>query len=278
MPAFELTLEDGVAHLRFTRPEAANAMGREFWGRFGPAIRELDAGGAARALVISGEGRHFCAGMDLEAFAGGVLTTATPSERQAFPMIVRELQDTLTALEEARFPVIAAVQGACVGGGVDLIAACDLRVAAADAYFRVEEINIGMMADIGSLQRLPKLMPEGVVKELAFLGRTLSAERAVAVGFVTERCDDAETALAAAIEAAREIAGKAPLAVAGSKAAIHYARDHSVAEGLEWAQWAQAALWSPEDIQQAIMTRASRSPGRFAPLSPKPRFAAEPGR
>lgn len=270
--AFELTVEDGLAHLRFTRPDAANAMGADFWGRFGPTVRELDAAGAARALVISGEGKHFCAGMDLEAFAGGVLTTESPSEREAFPMIVRDLQDVLSSLEDARFPVIAAVQGACLGGGVDLIAACDLRIAAESAYFRVEETNIGMMADIGSLQRLPKLMPEGVVKELAYLGRTLSAERAAAVGFVNEVRPSAEAALDAALAAAREICGKAPLAVAGTKAAITYARDHSVAEGLAWAQWAQAALWNPSDIQKAIAARVTKQPAEFAPLKPRPRF------
>jgi len=269
MPAFEVTRDGSVVHLRFTRPEASNAMDMDFWRSFGPALKALDATGEVRALVLSGEGKNFCAGMDISVFSGGaILNTDKASDRQAFHQTARELQDTLTTLEKVRFPVIAAIQGACVGGGLDLISACDIRLASADAYFRIEEINIGMMADIGSLQRLPKLMPEGVVRELAYTGTTLKADRAERLGLVNAVHPDADAVLTAALDMARTIATKAPLAVSGSKAALNHARDHTVAEGLEWIAVMQGSLWSPADVMAAIQARMARTEGEFAPLAP----------
>lgn len=269
MSAFLITRDGPVAHLRLNRPEASNALDMAFWRDFGPALRTLDAGGDVRALVLSGEGRNFCAGMDISVFAGGaILETGTAAQRQAFHDTARNLQATLTQLERVRFPVIAAVHGACVGGGLDMIAACDLRLASADAYFRVEEINIGMMADIGSLQRLPRLLPEAVVRELAYLGTSLSAERAERLGFVNAVHADADAVVAAALETARAIAAKAPLAVSGSKAALNYARDHTVAEGLEWVAIMQGSLWNTADVMTAIQSRRSGRPADFADLAP----------
>lgn len=256
MPAFTLSQSGGIAHLRFTHPQTSNAMGADFWADFRPAIDALSQSGAVRALVISAEGKNFCSGMDISMFASGIPATGTPTAREAFPPFIRQLQDTLSCLEAARFPVIAAIQGACIGGGLDLASACDIRITAKDAYFRIEETNIGMMADIGSLQRLPRLMPEGVVRELAYLGSTLSAARGHAVGFVNAVEPDAEAALKAAMATANRIAAKAPLAVAGTKAAITYARDHSTADALNWASTMQTLLWNPEDIQKAVMARA----------------------
>lgn len=269
MPSFEITRDGPVAHLRLTRPEASNALDMDFWRRFGPELKALDATGQVRALVLSGDGKNFCAGMDISVFSGGaILSTDKASDRQAFHQTARDLQETLTTLEKVRFPVIAAIQGACVGGGLDLIAACDIRLASQDAYFRIEEINIGMMADIGSLQRLPKLMPEGVVRELAYTGSTLTAARAERLGVVNAVLPDAEAVLAAAFDMARRIATKAPLAVSGSKAALNHARDHTVAEGLEWIAVMQGSLWSPADVMAAIQARMARAEGEFAPLSP----------
>ncbi len=269
MSAFEIIRDGAVAHLRFTRPEASNAMNMDFWRRFGPELRALDATGEIRALIISGEGRNFCAGMDISIFSdGAILNAEKAADRQAFHQTARELQDTLSTLEKVRFPVIAAIQGACVGGGLDLIAACDIRLASADAYFRIEEINIGMMADIGSLQRLPTLMPQGAVRELAFTGATLKADRAERLGLVNAIHADAEAVLAAAFDMARSIASKAPLAISGSKAALNHARDHTVAEGLEWIAVMQGSLWSPADVMAAIQARMSRTEGEFASLAP----------
>lgn len=274
MAAFTLTQENGIAHLRFCRPQVSNAMGAEFWADFLPAITALDETGETRALVISAEGKHFCSGMDLMAFAGGVPPTDTPENRVAFPHLIAHLQAVLGALEAARFPVIAAIQGACIGGGLDLAAACDLRLTSADAYFRIEETNIGMMADLGSLQRLPKLMPEAMVREMAYLGTTIGAERAHATGFTMAVEPDAEAALAAAMQAADRIASKAPLTVSASKAAINYARDHTTADGLAWAGMMQSMIWNPLDIQKAMTARATRAPAEFDNLAAYPHLKA----
>ena len=269
MPSFEITCDGPVAHLRLTRPEASNALDMDFWRRFGPELKALDATGDVRALVLSGEGRNFCAGMDISVFSGGaILNTDKAGDRQAFHQTARDLQETLTTLEKVRFPVIAAIQGACVGGGLDLIAACDIRLASQDAYFRIEEINIGMMADIGSLQRLPKLMPEGVVRELAYTGTKLTVDRAERLGMINAVLPDAEAVVTAALDMAKRIATKAPLAISGSKAALNHARDHTVAEGLEWIAVMQGSLWSPADVMAAIQARMTRTEGEFAPLSP----------
>jgi enoyl-CoA hydratase len=269
---FRITRDGAVARLRLSRPEASNALDMRFWRGLGPALKDLDAGGDVRALVLSGEGRNFCAGMDVSVFSGGaILGTDTAAERQAFHQAARDLQDALSVLERVRFPVIAAVQGACVGAGLDMIAACDLRLAAEGAYFRIEEINIGMMADVGSLQRLPRLLPEGVVRELAYLGTSLTADRAERLGFVNAVLPDADAVLAAALEMAHGIAAKAPLAISGSKAAITYARDHTVADGLEWAAVMQGSIWNTADILGAIQARATKGTPAFADLSPLPR-------
>ncbi len=269
MTAFEITRDGPVAHLRLTRPEASNALDIDFWRTFGPALKALDRDGDVRALVLSGEGRNFCAGMDISVFSSGAILPAdTAAQRQAFHQAARDLQDALSTLERVRFPVIAAVQGACVGAGLDMVAACDIRLASADAYFRIEEINIGMMADVGSLQRLPKILSEGVVRELAYTGSSLTADRAERLGFVGAVAPDAGAVREAAFEMARAIASKAPLAVSGSKAAITYARDHTVAEGLEWVAVMQGSLWNAADILAAIQARRSGELAAFSPLAP----------
>jgi enoyl-CoA hydratase len=262
---FQVSRDGAVAHLRFTRPQTANAMSPAFWAQFPLAVQALDAEGAIRALVISGEGRHFCSGMDISAFQGEALRPdAGPAQREAFVQIVRRLQDALSSLSRARFPVIAAIQGACIGGGLDLVSACDLRFAAEDAYFRIEEINIGMMADVGSLQRLPHLLPDALLRQMAFCGLTLRAPQAAAVGFVNGVAADP---IAAALAAAADIAARAPLAVTASKRAIDFAREHTVAESLEHVALLQSAVWSTQDVLEAIAARAAKRAGAFGPLA-----------
>jgi enoyl-CoA hydratase len=266
---FDIDLERGVAYLQLTRSHAANSLTPEFWRNLGPAIEALDRAGETRALVISGVGKHFCAGMDLQVFASGdVFATDSAKQREAFLHVVRDLQNTLAVLERARFPVIAAIQGACVGGGLELAAVCDLRVASADAFFRIEEINIGMMADLGALQRLPRLLPTSVVKAMAFMGDTLTAQQALTFGFVNHVEEAPDAALAHAKAMADRIASKAPLAIAGSKAALRYARDHSVDEGLEWAAMMQGLIWHPAEIDAAIQSKRAGAEASFSGLAP----------
>lgn len=265
---FDLSEEGGVARLTFSRPHKRNAMSPSFWTDLPKVVRALSDGGETRALVIDAQGPHFCAGMDVAVFAGGGFATDTPARREAFARAAHPLQDALTVLEEARFPVICAIQGGCIGGAVDMVCAADLRFASTDAVFRIEEINIGMMADVGTLQRMPKLIPEAVVRELAYTGDTLDAARALAVGFVNGLEPTHEAVVERALAVARRIAEKPPLAVTASKMAITYSRDHSVADSLRYALTLQGAVWSPQDIGEAMTARAERRTGVYAPLAP----------
>ena len=264
MTSFTIEEIAGVAHLRLSRPEAANALTMPFWSAFPEAIRALDRAGATRALVISGEGKHFCAGMDVSVFQGQSLKPdASAAARERFMHEVRRLQQAFTVLAEARFPVIAAIQGACLGAGLDMASACDMRFASPDAYFRIEEINIGMMADVGSLQRLPHLLPDALLRQMAFCGTTLDAARALSLGFVNAVEADVTRA---ALDAAAAVAARAPLAVGASKRALNYAREHTVAESLEHVAMLQAAVWHSPDIIEAMRSRVEKSAGAFLML------------
>lgn len=267
---FEISLQHGVAHLRLSRPERRNAMTLAFWRELPLAVRELDASGTVRALVISSSGPHFTAGMDLAVFQGAeALGTATVDARARFRAKLEELQRSFGALAEARFPVIAAVQGGCIGGGVDMVTACCLRYATRDAWFVIQEINIGMMADVGTFNRLPKQLPEAVVRELGYTGDRLPAERAERLGFVNGLFDDHETLVAGALEVARRIAAKAPVAVAATKRMISYARDHGVAESFEYLNALQPGIFSIEDIRRSVAAARSGAAPEYADLPPK---------
>ncbi len=263
---FRVAVADGVGRLTLSRPEKRNAMSPSFWRDLPRAVQRLSDDGGVRVLVIDAEGPHFTAGMDVSVFAGGGLQTDAPHQRVGFMRTLSHLQDTFTALEEARFPVIAAVQGACIGAGVDMTTACDIRFASADAYFRIEEINIGMMADVGTLQRIGKIVGEGVAREMAYTGDALSAERAERTGLVNTVFPDHQALIAGALDCAAKIAAKPPLAIAGSKLALNYAREHAVADSLRHAQSLQAAIWSTDEIMEAIGSRSEKRKGAFTDL------------
>lgn len=270
MPGYALTIDAGIAHLVLTRPNAGNALSAGFWNALAPEISALDRSGEVRAMVLSSDGPNFCAGMDLSEFASGIPDPDSPGARESFYHLAVSLQETFTCLERARFPVIAAIQGACLGAGLELAAACDLRYATRDAYFRIEEINTGIMADVGALQRLPKILPEPVVKEMAFLGGTLHAQEAVRHGFVARLANTPDAMIELAMTAADQVRKKAPVAIAGTKAALRWARDHSVADSLEWSARTQSALWSTHDISASLSARKARTAPVFEPLLVKP--------
>ncbi len=252
---FTLALaSNGVAHLQLHRPERLNTFAPTFFPLLRDAVATLSAEGRARALVISSTGKHFSAGMSLEVFGGGMpmLATATARERLAFQDSLRQLMRCFDVLEQARFPVIAAIQGGCIGGALDLAAACDLRVCSADAFFTVQEINIGMAADLGVLQRLPKIVPPGVAREMAYTGDRLNAERALACGLVNAVLPDAAATLAHALALAEGIAAKSPLAVAASKLAIGYTVDHPTADALQQMALLQSAVFDIDEMATAI--------------------------
>jgi enoyl-CoA hydratase len=253
---FEVSMEGKVAHLRLSRPERRNAMTAGFWVELPAIVRELDAGGGVRALVLSSTGPHFCAGLDLAMFqSSGALGGATPEARLRFRRELERLQASLDSLAAARFPVIAAIQGGCIGGGVDMASACCLRYATRDAWFVIQEINLGMMADVGTFNRVPKQLPEAVIRELGYTGDRLGAERAERLGFVNGLFDSHEALVAGALAVARRIAAKAPVAVAATKEMISYARDHSVGESFSYLNALQPGIFSLEDIQRSVAAK-----------------------
>lgn len=268
---FAVAVDDrGVAEVRFTRGERLNTMTPAFWDELPRVVSDLEARGDVRCAILSGEGRLFSAGMDVSVFTSGVLAGAdTPAERLRFADTLRALQRAVTAWEDARFPVIAVVHGACVGGAVDLVAAVDVRVATADAFFSIAEIQLALMADLGTLQRLPHLLGEGIVRELAYTGDRLGAERAERLGLVNSVHPDKDAALAHARELAGRIATRAPLAVAATKRAITAGRGRTTSEALETAVEIQAAVWNPPEIMEAAAARAEDREGEFADLGPR---------
>jgi enoyl-CoA hydratase len=260
----------GVAHLQLSRPERLNTMAPGFFPALRDAVLGLNAAGDTRALVISSTGKHFSAGMALEVFASGaaLLDTTSARSRLLFQDSLRQLMRCFDVIEQARFPVIAAVQGGCIGGALDLAAACDLRVCSADAFFTVQEIHIGMAADLGVLQRLPKLVPPAVAHEMAYTGERVGAERALATGLVNAVLPDAAATLARAMTLAEAIAAKSPLAIAGSKLALNYAVDHPTADALQQMTLLQSAIFDIDEMALAIRSWQARQPAGFAALGP----------
>jgi enoyl-CoA hydratase len=265
---FKSEIHGAIALLTMNRPEKANGMSPDFWTDLPLLVRDLETDPAIRALVITGEGKHFTGGMDLASFNGIAQLTEGEPARAAYALRkeVLRLQETFNSLEEARFPVIAAIHGACIGAGIDMTAACDIRLASRDAYFAIEEINIGMAADVGTLQRLPKLIAPGIVHELTYTGRRFSAEEALNWGFANSVHEDREATLAAALDMAQTIAHKSPIAIAGAKKALTYARDHSVSDGLEQIATWNAGMLRPEELMTAIQAKMQKKEAVFKDL------------
>ena len=274
LTCFSLTTTGHIAHLVLNRPEALNTMNPAFWRELDGVLTQLNQVGEARVLVISSTGKHFSAGMALETFGGDIaMDDQSPEGRAAIFDLLAGMQATFTKLETLRMPVIAAIQGGCIGGAVDMVTACCLRYATADAFFCIQEINIGMVADVGTLQRLPKLVPLAIVKELAYTGRRLGSARALACGLVNEVFDSAEALLVGALRCAEEIAAKPPVAIWGTKQAIHYARDHSVDESLKQMGWLQGAIWSNRHVRESVSAMQEKRQPDFPALAKFKKFS-----
>ena len=272
---FELEIHDGIAHLSMNKPDTFNSMTRIFWKELPDIIKDIDKNSKARVIVLSGQGKHFSAGMDLANFApsGKTSEKKDPARlREAFYHEVLELQDAFTALEECRMPTIAAIQGACVGGAIDMVAACDMRYCTEDAFFKIAEVDIGIAADVGTLQRLPTLIPIGVVRELAYTGRKFNSAEAKTLGLVNEVYDSEENLHAEVNKIAKTIASKSPLVTRVIKKQINYARDHSVKDSLDYhAAW-NSSLISGSDMEEAMTSYMNKSEGNFEDLEPKHSF------
>ncbi len=272
LTCFDVTTEDKVAHVRLNRPEALNTMIPAFWSELPGLVSQLSDSGEVRAIVISSTGKHFSAGMDLSVFtSSGLSMDGEPGRRNAtMSLLVKRLQESFTALERARVPVLAAIQGGCIGGAVDMVCAADMRYASADAYFVVQETNIGMTADVGTLQRLPKLIPDGVARELVYTGRRMPAARAAEVGLVNEVFPDHESLVAGVLEIAAEIAAHSPLTLWGAKEALVYARDHAVNDSLHQIATWQSGAFQPADMMEAFAAKGEKRAPVFEDLPPAP--------
>ena len=270
--SFEVDSSDHVANLVLSRPDELNTMSRDFWVELGDVLEEINKNSEVRVVVMSSTGKHFCAGMALSAFSNGV--DNIPDEKkpdharigEAVYRVAKELQGYITSLEKIRVPVIAAIHGGCIGGAVDLVTACDIRLASKDAFFCIQEINIGMAADVGTLQRLPKIIPDSKMREMAYTGRRMYADEAKETGLVSDTYESQEEMLAAANELAKVIASKSPVAIYGLKAVMNYSRDHSVSEGLEYNALWSGAMLSQKDMTEAITANMEKRDASFNDL------------
>lgn len=274
---FEVSVENKIAHIVLNRPEKRNSMIPEFWDELPQIVRELDANAEARVIVLSSTGPHFTSGIDTAVFGSSNDSSEDPALAEKQKRVhgaklydtINYLQQTFTCLEECRVPVLAAIQGGVIGGGVDLITACDMRYMTADSFLTIFEINIGMTADVGTFPRITKLLPEGVVKELAYTGRRMSAKEAKSLGFVNEVFESQTALLEEVMKIAQQIATKAPLAIYGSKRIINYSRDHSTADALDYIGIWNASMLQNAEIMEAMTAAAEKRTPEFVDIPKK---------
>ena len=271
--SFNLEIEDNIANIILSRPEQLNSMSRKFWVELPEILEEVNRNSEIRALIISSTGKHFCAGMDLSAFDNGVANI--PKEKrpdnarigEALYRSAKELQEYISKLEKIRVPVIAAIHGGCIGGAVDLVTACDIRLATTDAFFCIQEINIGMAADVGTLQRLPRIIPDSKMRELAYTGRRMLADEAKESGLVSDVYNSQEEMVNAAKEMANEIAKKSPIAIYGLKALMNYSRDHTISDSLDFNALWSGAMLSQRDMEEAIKAFVEKREATFGKMA-----------
>ncbi len=269
--AFAVETTGHIAQVTLNRPDALNTMNADFWRELPTLIRDINAQGTARVIVLSSTGKHFCAGMDLAVFTtgGNIPTKGDPARLgENLRRLVLQLQDCFNVLEEARMPVISAIQGGCIGGALDMICATDMRYCTEDAYFTIKETHLGMTADLGTLQRLPTLIPQGIARELAYTGRRFTAQEAKQHGLVNDVYPTHEAMMDAVMGVAHQIAEQSPMAVAGCKEMLNYSRDHSVADSLKYMATWQSGMFRPEDMMKSFAAKAQKTTADFDPLFP----------
>jgi len=271
---FNVDIEDKIAHISMCRPDEFNTMNKAFWSELPHLIDTISNDASARVIVLSGEGKHFCAGMDLANFAPNAEAPKTHMgmRKESGYRVTLDLQYTISCLEKARIPVIAAIQGGCIGGGLDLATASDFRFCSKEAFFCIQEINIGMAADVGTLQRIPRLIPEGVVRELAYTGRRFLADEAMKHGLVNQVFDTREEMMEGVMEVAKNIASKGPLAIAGTKESLNYGRDHTVEESLNHIALWNTAVGISDEMGEAFKAKAEKKDPEFEDLMPRRKY------
>jgi enoyl-CoA hydratase len=263
--AFSVELANKIAHVQINRPEKINSMNAAFWSEIVEIFQWIDDTDEVRVVVLSGNGKHFSSGIDLMMLAGVANELGKDVGRNArlLRRKILTLQASFNAVDNCRKPVIAAIQGYCLGGAIDLIAACDMRYAAEDAQFSIKEIDIGMAADVGTLQRLPRIIGDGMLRELAYTGRNFGAEEARSMGLVNRVYADKDALLEGVMDIARDIAGKSPIAVTGTKEMISYMRDHRIDDGLEYVATWNAAMLQSTDLRVAMAAHMSKQKPEF---------------
>ena len=263
--AFNVDVNDGVAHVQINRPEKINAMNAEFWSEIREIFAWVEDTAEVRVVVLSGAGKHFSSGIDLMLLAqvAGLLGKEVGRNARTLKRKIEELQSSFNAVDECSKPVIAAIQGYCLGGAIDLISACDMRYSTTDAQFAIKEVDIGMAADVGTLQRLPHIIGDGIMRELAYTGRIVEGEEAQRIGLVNRTYPDQEALMAGVFEIARSIAQKSPIAIQGSKEMIRYMRDHSIADGLNYIATWNAAMLQSEDLRVAMAAHMNKQAPEF---------------
>lgn len=263
LETISLSHDEGVATVQLNRPEKANALNMLMWEELGKAMRWADQESGVRVVLLQGAGKHFCSGIDLMDFSSVMMSKekCEGRKREKLRQLILSLQRHLTAIEACRKPVIAVIHGGCIGGGVDMVSCCDMRYVSAESYFQIKEIDIGMTADVGTLQRLPHIIGDGLMRELAYTGRKIGAEEAVKAGLANHVFADQGAMAEGVYKIAREIAAKSPLAIRGTKEMLKYTRDHSVDDSLNYVATWNAAMLMSEDIQEAMMaTMQKRTP------------------
>jgi enoyl-CoA hydratase len=260
----ELQIDQHVATVSLNRPDRANAMNAPLWAELQTCFEWLDEEPSVRAIILAGNGKNFCAGLDLAMFSGIVGSHSEPARKaEELRRTIMRLQANLNAIENCRKPVLAAIHKACVGGGIDMTCCADMRYASKDAYFSIKEIDIGMTADVGTLQRLPKIIPDAIVRELAYTGRNMSADEAREAGFINRVFEDRDTLMREVTAIAHEIAAKSPLAIRGTKEMLLYSRDHSVSDGLNFIATWNAGMLSEADLGLAMQAQLEKKPAKF---------------
>lgn len=262
--ALHVDIDGPVATLTLTGPGKGNALGLDFVREAPGVLAGLEADTSIRAIVLQGAGPHFCFGLDLTSAIVDVIGVDGPNASAAVRTQqmreIREFQDAVSALANSRVPVISAVSGWCIGGGVDLIAATDIRLASADAIFSIREARMAIVADLGSLQRLEGVIGQGHLRELAYTGRDFDASYAARIGLVNSVHEDQTAVQSAALALAREIAANAPLAVQGTKEALDQPRRSKIDEGLRWMSVWNAAYMRSHDLNEAVSAFNERRP------------------
>lgn len=270
-PCFNLSVENQIAHLQFSRPEALNSMNKAFWQDLPRAISDIEMNSDARVIVISSTGKHFSSGMDITVFSDSkVIPTSGDQTRlgEFLRRLVLQLQASMSSLEKVRMPVLTAIHGGCIGGALDLVCASDSRYCTEDAFFTIKETELGMTADVGTLQRLPSLIPQGIARELAYTGRKFGAQEAKEIGLINNVYPDQESMLASVMEIAATIAKNSPMAVTGCKEMLNYSRDHSVDESLKYMATWQAGMFRPNDMMKTFQAKAMKSQAQYDDLLP----------